>query len=165
MIECTLQISTGHRDSTLYLVDGMLTLTDRRRNAPRQIFLNERRGRRSPISSPPSPSFVPPGSAVACSCEELRVPIRPQPWLNFKMTQVGPGSLRICMYQRELKPRGNILVKILRNQLFSSSGIDPANKLCSMQFQSNNKIFFSLGKVILRQKVSLCLHLCVSTHH
>jgi len=64
------------------------------------------------------------------------------------------------MYQREFKLDGSILVKIPRNRLLSSPGIDPTDDLCSMQPQSNSKILFTLGTVFLRQKVSVCLHLC-----
>lgn len=120
----------------------------------------EKRGGRSPISSPSTPSSAPLGSAVARRCEELRVLISPQPWLNSKLPLVGPGSLWICIYQRELKPDGNILEKIPRNKLLSSPGIDFADDLCSMKPHSNSKILFTLGTVILRQKVSVCLHLC-----
>lgn len=92
-----------------------------------------REEKKEPYYLPPAPSPALPGSAVAHSCEKLRVSIRSQPWLDFKLPLMGPGSLWSCIYQRELKPDGNILVRIPRNQLLSSPGVEPADDLCSMQ--------------------------------
>jgi len=59
MKECTLQISTGYRDSTLYPLDRMLTLTDRSRHTAKQIFLNEKGEEAGALLAlPPSPALL-----------------------------------------------------------------------------------------------------------
>lgn len=79
MKACTLQNSTGHRDCTLRLLEEMLTTTDRKKNSPIKIFLNERGKEEGALLALPTPSSAPPGSAVAHRCEEMRVSIRSQP--------------------------------------------------------------------------------------
>jgi len=57
MKACTLQNSTGHRDRTLRLLEEILTTTDRKKNSPIKIFLNERGKEEGALLSSPHPQL------------------------------------------------------------------------------------------------------------
>lgn len=128
MKECILQISTGHRDSVLYHVDEMLTLTDRSRNTARQIFLNEKGKEEGALLltlllPPPGTPPPQPGSAVA----------------EFQMVSDGTW-ITVDLHVKRIEARWEHPSEIPIIQLLSSPGTDPADDLQIMLSQSNSKI-------------------------